>query len=367
MRRTFAAVAIVGTLVVAGCGSEETDTAAGGELPKLPAAAAARSGRDTAAASSAELMLYPAQQIEYRVADDAKAPASSAMAYRYIPDEPDSGRIRKLAEALGVGAADVRIDTGQLVFWHYNRDPEGSVSSDIAVACAPDGKCPEPPPQPVVEGVPSAPEAETKARGLLEKAGIDAGTVTETADDPTNRQPMTRTVSFVPELDGVEVHGVYTTFTFGEHGRLESASGWFGDFEEVGVYDLVGLDKAVERLGTGFGAGARDGVATMEAQPGSTLPPQIVEITGARVVLNIVVPMCPGDPVYAVPAFAFEPDRAGSVNAVQEGDLEPPEGGSRAPKARCPGDEPGKPEPMPLPPDAGQTEPAPPVSEIRKP
>ena len=328
-------------------------------------------------------MLYPARQVEYRVAPSANAPATSATTYRYVPEERD--RSRELSESLGV---PVRIDRGHLVMWSYSRDPNGAVSSDTAIACAPDGKCPTPPPPPVVAGLPSAAEAEAKARRLLDDAGLDAGRVVDSGDRPG----ITRTVSLAPELAGVEVVGAATSFTFGEHGRLESANGWLGRFERVGDYPLVDLGEAVERLRSGFGAGyARDGIATMEAQadpgggasgssPGSgapepaprpdqppetvtTLPPEVIEITGAGVVLHVVYPSCPGDPVYAVPAFAFEPERAGSVIAVRDDDLtdEPKERPRRgAPADPCPG---VKPEPEPLPPSRGQTEPAPPSKD----
>ena len=365
-------------------------------------------------------MLYPAQAVEYRVAEGAKSPASSAPAYRLVPTEIDKDTVADLADALGMkgkpddngtGGMTVRdgdtqlvVDTSHIVNWSYGRTPEGAVRSDVAVACAPDGKCPQPEP---VRGLPTPAEAEAKARRILDAAGLDAGKVMESGERGT---ATVSSIAFAPEVDGAEVLGLVTSFQFGEDARIEYANGWLGHFDKVGDYPLVGLNEAVERMRSGFGTG---GVVAMDAKgarepaiaegvaeggagssgsagstPGSaggagatepapppqpvpmppdeppgtvtTLPPRIVEITGADVVLHVVYPICPGDPVYVVPAFAFEPEEAGSAVAVENDDLtgtDRPQRGT--PAEPCPGVEPdpvplGRPEPAP--------EPVPPVS-----
>lgn len=365
--------------------------------------------------------LYPARQVEYRLAENVEAPAKSATAYRLVADKVDRSRVTRLARAFDLdgtvegspggsmgmrsGGAVLSVDPAGITSWSYARNPEGSVSSGVAVACAPDTKCPAPPPPPTVPGLPSAAEAEAKARALLERAGIGIdGTVTST----TPGESTIRTVSFIPRIDGREVGGLVTSVGFGERGRVEYANGFLGTFEEVGDYPLVGMAEAVERLRSGFGgdvramampedlpadsgtsggstgsAGSGQGVdgrepaiAPAEPAPGQppippqppvpvpdSLPPEIVEITGARVALQVAYPMCPGDPVYVVPAFAFEPEQAGTVVAVVDEELT----GNRASgDARgdatepCPG---VRPEPVPMGKPEPAIEPAPPRPE----
>ena len=101
------------------------------------------------------------------------------------------------------------------------------------------------------------------------------------------------------------------------------------------------------------------------ATPTVPLEPQVIEITGAELSLQLVAAGCPGDPVYLVPAFDLLPGPAASVIAVEDdaiagaGSDEP---GTAQPCPDLPtSDLPaGKPEPAPMPADSGgATEPAP--------
>jgi hypothetical protein len=58
----------------------------------------------------------------------------------------------------------------------------------------------------------------------------------------------------------------------------------------------------------------------MTIEPQDTVPaePQVVEVTGAELVLLAVGGMCPDDPVYLVPAFELLPGPVGTVPAVED-------------------------------------------------
>lgn len=373
------AVVISGlALVLAACGDQVVP---GGEKvrPKLPiaalaAAASAHSG--VATPGGAESLLYPERPVEYRLAPGIEPPARSAAAYRVVPEEVDVERVTRLAGALGLdgeveaseeGTFTVQSGDRQLVVgtdsWNYVDDGGGpQLGSDVAVACVPGQECPAPPPPPPPVGVPTAAEAEKKALELASKAGIDLrGAETQVDRDDT----YARTVSFVPQAGGREVVGLDTSFTFAEHGRLEQAGGFFGRFESVGEYPLIDLESAVERHRAGFGGALRTLGGTPAAggtepatgsAPASSQPaPEVVELTGVELVLEVVEPFCPGDPVYLVPTFAFEPDDVAFVPAVADAELAGADQSSEAPQSPCPGDDPmtvppsGQPEPAPLP------------------
>ena len=293
-------------------------------------------------------------------------------------------------------------------------------ASSSSPACAPDEKCidPAPPaPPPTVPGVPSADRAEELAREALDAMGVpvDEGRFEVFGEDGYNR-----TVQFTPTVDGLAVAGLQTQFAFGGEGTITYANGVLGEVKAIGDYPLVSLDQAVERLREGFGTGgvrtmgapepavdpaatsgsgsasgggsagavggddvaptepARDTPAcvegepctsppappsdeptmTIEPQPSVPLEPQIVEITGAELSLQLVAAGCPGDPVYLVPTFDLLPGPAASVIAVEDDavaglgeDAVQFNPCPEAPSSDLPA---GKPEPAPMPADAGR-------------
>ena len=453
MRGRARAAVLVAVLVAAGLGAcgDGSSPGSGGEdadgRPLLPIGATGSGGGTSEAMaatgaedSAARSLIAPAAPVQYQLADGAKAPATSATAYRVVPASGDlAGRVGK---ALGVSSDDGHVEVVSGAGWYYSRDPDGAVSSETVAsspACAPDEsgtgdlKC-EPPPMPEPPpGVPSADEAEARFRTILTALEVDvsAGSISVSGDD----DPYQRQVSFAHTVDGVEVSGLETAVSFGEEGRIEFAGGFLGSFESVGDYPLGGLDEALRRFQEGFGGGgfgvggaepgiavdtpavaeaetrevearkaegsgggtsgstgsagaaepaepapdpAVSGPAVGEPVPDAVPPPDpvVVEVTGAEVVLEVVLPRCEDETIYLVPAFRLLPeDQLGmTVTAVEEdsttaaasdgdaagddGELEP-----------CPGEEPaedpvGRPEPAPLPPDAdrGAIEPADPAN-----
>lgn len=252
-----------------------------------------------------------------------------------------------------------------------------------------------PPPPP---GVPSAEEGETQLRRILAALDVDVAAGRILAVD-SGEPVYQRVVTFEPAVDDVPLHDLTTTVGFGTNGRVEFANGFLGSFEKVGDYPLVGLVEAVERFQSGLVGGdarvatgvavpepALDAPAAGQTEPGSRgsadsvppgptgevpppvdppapVEPRIVEITGADLVLTAVHPRCEGEELFLVPAFRLEPDEVGfTAPAVEQTSIAEP-ADSEASSEPCPGqpepDEPvGRPEPAPMPPDAGGREPA---------
>lgn len=397
---------VVAAMLVAGaCGSGGGEGDDPDGLPKLPigAAGAGRSSatmsaESRASADSSAAMIAPARAIEYRVAADADDVPGSATAYEVTPLPRDEVRA-KVAEALDVDPDRIEVGAGGHDWYFSGVSPDTAVSrsASSSPACAPDERCigEAPAPPPTLEGVPSAAEAEAKVRELLEAMGV-----TEHLDgrfEVFGEDGYHRTVQFTPSVDGMPVAGLQTQVAFGALARIEYASGVLAEIESVGEYPLVGLDEAVERLRTGFGRGVRamsvpePAIApdpatdtpcvegepctsppspprdqpTMTIEPDRSPPtvplePQVIEITGADLSLQLVAAGCPGDPVYLVPAFDLLPGPAASVIAVEDEALAGAgDGGGDEELEPCPdqgvNDGPvGRPEPAPMPADAGR-------------
>lgn len=290
--------------------------------------------------------------------------------------------------------------------------------SGSAPACAPDETCPsyEPPPPP--PGVPSAAEAETRFTEILEALDLDPSAGEFDTYDGDDAGPVyQRTITFRPTVGGRRVIGLEHTIAFGENGRIEWANGFAGRFEKLGDYPLVDVAEALERQRTSDGTatatatdvgvpepafdtpavaedgggeeGARTSGSTGSGAAGQTEPgspgaepstvepvepsepveapvptePEIVEVTGAELVLLALWPRCEGDDLVVVPAFELSvgDEVHLTIPAVEEASMAQPD--PDAPSEPCPGEEPmdgpvGRPEPAPMPPDAGGREPA---------
>jgi hypothetical protein len=413
MNRRWAA-GLVAVLVAAGLGacgdSDDGGSTDAGGRPLLPAGSAGGATSESAAMAAdtaGRSMIAPAQWREYRIGAGVDAPATEAPAYRLVPraiSESD------LLEALGDPEGTVDLQDGRWGFFREDATADTAVSSEPA--CAPDETCREyeaPPPPP---GVPSAAEAEARFTEILDALDLDPAAGTFDTYDAADTGPVyQRTVTFRPEIDGVPVVGLDQSIAFGENGRVEWANGFTGTFEKLGDYPLVALDEALDRQqaldgrmsatatgaaepatdmpavaedaaeGSGGGTSGSTGTAgqTEPAEPATPVEPdpgvepvpapveptepEIVEITGADLVLLALWPRCEGDDLIVVPAFQMEvgDEVHLALPAVEESSMDQPD--PDAPYEPCPGEEPadepvGRPEPAPMPPDAGGREPA---------
>lgn len=358
MWRRWGAVAVAGlALASTACGNE---VAPGDQevRPKLPFAVSAQAAAKSPVAPAGEALLHPDRPVEYRLAPGVEAPARSAAAYRVVAEEVDHRRVTRLARALGLEAGGeasegptfvVEAGARRLVVephgWSYTGEVGGATTPQVAVSCAVGEACPAPPPPAPPEGVPSAAEADKLAQALLSQAGIDLrGAARQQEPDGTDG----RTVTFVPQAGGREVVGLETSLTFGAHGRLDRAAGFFGRFESVGEYPLIGLEEAVERHRPGLGGRSaipEGRTAGGESQPSAgaapaasgTVEAEVVELTGVELVLEVVEPPCAGDHAYLVPTFAFEPDTVALVPAVVSGEMIGLDPSPAVPESPCTG------------------------------
>ncbi len=132
------------------------------------------------------------------------------------------------------------------------------VTDPDAIGC----EAPTPP-----EGVPTAAEAEQRARDVVASIGADPAAY----QFETYADEWYASVSAVHRVDGLFDAGRFD-FGFGADGVMQYASGQLAEPQRVGPYPLVGLDDAVARLADQnsmwFGGGyARGGVAIMEDVP----------------------------------------------------------------------------------------------------
>ena len=292
-RHTLLAPLVSLGLVLAACGGDNsaaidppgsttgvaspTDSAAPGDELRSPSpikvASSGQQNGSTAAAAPAsaqsdvpesEMMIAPFIS-NFVLAENFPALPTADVGYVFDGSaEISADQVRAIAAAFAVSGDPVRADEGTWnvgpndgsaptvwVYpdaqqsWNYNGPWTDAVMSDVcAVSIDSEGNetsdCPEPTP-PV--GVPSAEEAEQRARDTLAALGVDAGTLTfETfadewsanviADDRTAERPAIR----------------FWNFGYGAEGVLQWAGGTLATPQPVGPYPLVDLDTAMGRL-----------------------------------------------------------------------------------------------------------------------
>ena len=396
-------------MALTGCGDatneENGGGAASGELRKLPGggwAPTPGAGGDRAEAqsapagdSAASSLLYPGFRIRYEAAPglpDLRGPAAAYEAKAEI-DRDDAER---LASAFGVkgspkraddaswhvqdGTRSAYISTHTLGDWSVSEAPtatpaSGSVSScpgappGAEIACD-SGSKPLPGAEPEIPpDLPSPAAAEKRARALLDEAGVEiADGAKATVSDPTSEGI---TVTFEIEVDGTPAPGMGQNVTLGSGGVVKFASGTLATFDDIGDYPLVGTEAGIERMQQAYGAAGEVTIlGGPEAVPDGVEPQEQVQvIEGVRLVLMPAFPMCPGQPMYLVPAYQFtlRGGEPGPVfNAVAEEHLvDSGAADRRAPQAEidpCQGQRGGGSEPGVKPDDAVSFPPAEPQS-----
>lgn len=276
------ALGVVGLAVVVGGEGDPS-------LPRLQYADAGAG--DEAGTRSASAMLAPARPTEYRVKGTLPALPDEAAAYRLGDDVAPDIR-QRLATALGVELDAVSVSEEPGRPWHLGG--EDSVSSGVAVAtatvepcppCPPDADCvacspTEPSPTPVPPqrpaDLPTQAEAEAIARPVFEALGLP------TDELGTLDNFSAWTVTVVPKVGGLPTLGFYTTLAIGPKGTIQWASGYLSGPERLGDYPLVDAETALDRLRGMVGIGPRP----LAAETADSLPPRVVEVTGAHLALQ---------------------------------------------------------------------------------
>ena len=311
----------------------------------------------------------PAYRLEADVDETAVAKLANAVGA--------TGEVRREGDGFVVGTmkgeetstAGYQLYVGPDGSWSVsflNEAAAGRSTASASATCSPDGVCtdvamPEPAPEPPKPAsLLSNADAEKAARELFEKAGMDLDDI----EFSVQRSDYDVNVAGVHTLDGLDIAGVGTFASFGDKGQLMHANGTLADPSLIGDYPLVSTSEAFDRAGGGEGggriaiatdmgagtssgggsSGSAGGTAeptpatdepTKESMPAesvtpeerapdmapvSTLPPKVVELTTVRRVLIAEYGMCPGDPIYLVPAYVYgtngNADEFGPVPAV---------------------------------------------------
>ena len=170
--------------------------------------------------------------------------------------------------------------------------PEGDVTlipTTVPPECAP-------PPPPT--GVPTKDEALAKTGDLLKALGIDAGSLTLTA----NASEWSADVQGVPSLDGIATPSLTMSFGFGGEGKLQYANGFLLAPEKADSYPRIGTTKAFDALKAGngimgwFGYGGpmmRDSLAVGSAGPATTAIAPSDSASGSETVCAVDTPLDP--------------------------------------------------------------------------
>jgi hypothetical protein len=296
------ALAVVGLAVVGGGGGGDSS------LPKL-LYAQADTAADEAGARSASAMLAPAQPVEYRFRGPAPELPDEAPAYR-LGNEVDPAVVARLATALGVERDAVSVSEGPGALWHLKGKDDSVVSgggmsssgTGVATAtatatlevptrseavepcppCPPDADCvacgpvePTPTPERPAD-LPTQADAEAIARRVFEAVALPADEV------GTFDHFDSWLVSVAPEVGGLPVLGLDTNVAVGPKGVIEWAHGSLAVPGKLGDYPLVDAETALDRLRGTIGIGPR----TLAADTAESLPPRVVEVTGAHLALQ---------------------------------------------------------------------------------
>ncbi|MFP5487546.1 MAG: hypothetical protein ACLGHQ_04490 [Acidimicrobiia bacterium] len=216
-----------------------------------------------------DMMIMPYFDIEYVLGDGLVAPTDDTGYVYDASAELTAEQVTALATALGIEGEPVRIDEGYGVSWRVGPDDgtapslwvsddaqqwwnyssawadQGMVREACAVSIDSEGNetvedCPEPEP-PV--GVPTADEAEQRARELLTALGVDPATV----EFDTYADEWFASVTANVALDA-RTPLVSWNFGFGAEGVLQYAGGSLATPAPVGPYPLIDIATAFERL-----------------------------------------------------------------------------------------------------------------------
>ena len=300
-RLTPRALALWGVLGVLALGAGAlVVTSADDDPPKLPVALGAPGGARSESLASPAADMSMLAWVHYVAGDDLPVLGGDGPAYK-LSGEVDEGRVRDLADALGIdgdvtrreGAWVVDGDGGHLEvyegagasWWYSPEDPNASVGGgtsgsssgsagmteeeakrleEIAAReagaegstettlvapvpdCAPDARCDFPAPEPITPpaDLPTEDEAREIALDLFEAAGLDVTGAKISVDGPHDAWY----VMVEPLVDGRPVSGVSWSASIGSKGRITSAGGALNDPERLGDYPVLDTRGAIDRV-----------------------------------------------------------------------------------------------------------------------
>jgi hypothetical protein len=198
-------------------------------------------------------------------------------------------------------------------------DGSTATVSPPAIPAPPDSLCPTPAPP---ANVPSAAEAESKAKALAASIGLsDTNLVWESHADQWNAYALAYRT-----FDGVKFSEPWFNAGYGAEGKLTYASGLLGDPVKVADYPRIGTDSAFVKLkdGTGMyygfgrlgGVGLASGVDQISSASGSAPASDSVASPATEVAPATIAPTptCPSRPV-PIPAAAPASDAKPLVDA----------------------------------------------------
>jgi hypothetical protein len=226
----------------------------GGGLAKLPIALGSGGARTEAAAGIADMKL--AAPITYVAGKGLPALGGEGDVYSYEGAATDDA-VSRLAEALGLSGKvqreDQRIfvqDGDRIVEVYagpglpWSTYSTSGVSGGVAIACAPDGSCPEQPLPERPADLPSKDQAVEIATDLLGATGLDVSSLRTTVDDAITAWGVTAD----PVVDGLATWGATSYITIGAGGRVESANGYLATPKLLDSYPLIDTAAAIDRL-----------------------------------------------------------------------------------------------------------------------
>lgn len=378
MRRLFplrvnrlAALAAVAALTLAACGGADDDVGGADDAP-IDTAASTTVGSDgdglrapepvevvsggggdgalgaTAETSSLDVatsdMRIDPRSVEYVLGDgDLTLPTDDTGYVFDAATEPSADDAARIAAAFGVDGEPVLVDQGftsswrvgpedgstptvwvnddAQLSWNYNAPWLAEAAVEPCVLTTdPDGTqretCEEPTPP---TGVPTADEAEQRAREILTALGTDVDGLTfETYADE-----WFASVSATVDVGGRTDHTRWWNFGFGGEGVLQYAGGSLAEPEAVGPYPLVDLDTAVDRLREGFfgGFGGFGGIA--ETAVAETVAVESVDGEPVEPADSGVAEEPPVDTLAPAETMPVEPIESGEPHVFTLVDVEP--------------------------------------------
>jgi hypothetical protein len=210
--------------------------------------------------------------------------------------------------------------------------------------CVSDPPMPKPVPEPTFAPGPSEAEARAAAAPILDRLGLADATVTVWTGDPS------ASVQVTPKLDGRTVVGWTTNLQIDGDGRLVGGDGWLTDPVAVDRYPVITAQRAFDLLAEQPRPMMELCAQRPDGKPGCADAPP-VDVTGATLGLVLAYD---GQRALLVPAWLFEvKDQPEPLTQIA---IDPSYLASPTPEQ--------PPEPVPIEPGAGGSEPADPGSPV---